>query len=148
MQELASVAIGAEPCFMKLSASLSLEVRRQMSLLNEFVSPVSKAASLQEDTGSINLPVAAHLSLKLRLVLLYELVSGCGSLEVLLRTFYGGHLFKSGQSLSASAGIDQSYLFPRILAYLTVDLSIFLPRRVVFITRVSSRVCLICIQFV
>ncbi len=83
MQELATIAIRAEAGLMKLDAGLSLKVRWDMLLLDQFLSPMSEGAGVLEVAGPCQLPVPAHLCLQLRLILFYELITVSLRCEVL-----------------------------------------------------------------
>ena len=85
VQELATIAIGAEASLMKLHAGLSLKVRWDMLLLDEFMSPMREGAGLLEVAGACDLPVPAHLRLQLRLILLNELITVSLRCELLFR---------------------------------------------------------------
>jgi hypothetical protein len=78
---------------MELEASLSLVVRRKVSLFHKFMVSMSKGTFCLEFAFAIELPVSAHFSSELDLVLLDKVLSFLFTVEVLFRLLHGCCLF-------------------------------------------------------
>lgn len=115
MQELASVAVGAIGSLMELGASLSFEIRREMSLFVKLMLAVSKGTLIEELALAKELPVPTHFGFVFHLVLLHELVSLIIRIEMLFRLlqsrfkefnrilfFHSGQFFVGGRPTSFS----------------------------------------------
>jgi hypothetical protein len=77
---------------MKLNACLGLKVRWNMLLLHKLMMTVCERTRIEKLASPCDLPISAHLSLKLSSVLFNKLVSIALWSKLLLRTFYSGCL--------------------------------------------------------
>lgn len=93
MQELTAITIWTETGFMKLQTRLGLEIGRHVSLLDELVVAVSERTRVLEFARPRYLPIPAHLSLKLRLILLHKLFAVTLTGKLLLWSLDSCHLF-------------------------------------------------------
>lgn len=80
---------------MKLHAGLGFEVGGHMLLLNQFMVPMSEWTRVKEFASSRQLPILAHLSFELGLVLLHKVITIAVTRELLLGLLDRGHLYLS-----------------------------------------------------
>lgn len=92
MQELAAIAVWTEAGLMKLQARFGFEVRRHMSLLDQFVVAVCERTRVTEFACPRDLPISAHLGLELRLILLHKLFTVALTSKFLLGPLDSCHL--------------------------------------------------------
>ena len=93
MQELTAITIWTETGFMKLQTRLGLEIGWHVLLLDELVVAVRERTRVLEFACPRYLPIPAHLSLKLRLILLHKLFAVTFTGKLLLWSLDSCHLF-------------------------------------------------------
>jgi hypothetical protein len=92
MEELASIPVRTVRSRVELVAELGLVVGGKVCFLMKFIFPMCERAAIIKFAFAKQLPIPAHLSLELHLILLYKVITLLFGVEVTLGSLHSGSL--------------------------------------------------------